>query len=153
MTADTLAPREDRGRHDPAAPARHDLTASASPAPQPNLSLRGDGGADGSTKADGTSFKDVRDGDLGTAWSPVGRTGEIAVKWQTPVTLSRIKIRETAAAIVTWQVRDHDSGSILATGTGAGTITFKPVTLRKIAFVILSATSTPRVAEFETFVS
>jgi hypothetical protein len=120
---------------------------------EPNLSLRADGEADGSTKAQGRSFKDVRDGSLSTFWSPVGVTGEISIKWPVPVTLSRIRIREAPGGgrIRAWQVRNHDNDAVLASGTGAGVITFAPVALRKITFVVLGADGTPRVAEYETF--
>ena len=127
---------------------------SKRPAPPagPNLSLRADGEADGSTKAQGRSFKDVRDGDLGTFWSPIGTTGEISIKWPVPVSVSRIRIREASGGgrIGSWQVRNHDNNAVLAAGDGAGTITFAPVSLRKITFVILAADGTPRVAEYET---
>jgi hypothetical protein len=131
---------------------------SKRPAPEPttgpNLSLRADGDADGSTKAEGTRFNDVRDGDLSSFWSPTRTTGEISVKWPVPVKLSRIEIREAPGdgRIRAWQLRNHtDDGAILASGTGAGVITFAPVSLRKITFVILSANGTPRVAEYRTF--
>ena len=129
-------------------------TPSKRPTPSagPNLSLRADGEADGSTKAQGRSFKDVRDGDLGTFWSPIGTTGEISIKWPVPVSVSRIRIREASGGgrIGSWQVRNHDDNAVLAAGNGAGTITFAPVSLRKITFVILAADGTPRVAEYET---
>ena len=129
-------------------------TPSKRPTPPagPNLSLRADGEADGSTKAQGRSFKDVRDGDLGTFWSPIGTTGEISIKWPVPVTVSRIRIREAPGGgrIGAWQVRNHDNDALLATGDGAGTIAFAPVSLRKITFVILGADGMPRVAEYET---
>ncbi|MCA2212047.1 hypothetical protein [Jidongwangia harbinensis] len=49
-------------------------------------------------------------------------------------------------------MRNHDDDdAILASGTGAGEITFRPVALRKITFVVLSANGTPRVAEYRTF--
>ncbi|WP_285688582.1 hypothetical protein [Actinoplanes sp. NBRC 103695] len=127
-------------------------TRPATPPAAPNQSLRDDGGADGSTKAQGRSFKDVRDGDLGTFWSPVGATGEISVKWTVPVPVSRIRIRESGdRRIGNWQVRNHDNDAVLASGSGAGVITFRAVTLRKITFVILGSRGTPRVAEYETF--
>ena len=123
------------------------------PSTGPNLSLRADGDADGSSKEDGTRFNDVRDGDLASFWSPTGVTGEISVKWPVPVKLSRIEIREAPGGgrIRAWQVRHHDNDAVLASGTGAGVITFPPVTLRKSTFVILSASGTPRVAEYRTF--
>ena len=125
------------------------------PAPEPpNLSLVVAGAdADGSTKATGSRFNNVRDGDLTTFWSPIGVTGEISEKWPVPQTVGRITVREApgGGTIRAWQVRDHDADRILASGNGAGVITFTPVTLRKITFVVLSATGTPRVAEYETF--
>jgi hypothetical protein len=118
----------------------------------PNLSLGAD--SDGSSKAADTSFGNVQDGSLATFWSPKGTTtGEISIKWGSSVTLSRINIREASGGgtIRSWRVRNYDTGTVLATGSGAGTITFARTTLRKITFEILSATGVPRVAEFETF--
>ncbi|PRY20571.1 hypothetical protein [Pseudosporangium ferrugineum] len=128
-------------------------TYTPPPPSGPNLSLRYDGGADGSSKAYGRSFKDVRDGNMGTFWSPIGTTGEISVKWTSPVTLSRIRIREAPGGgrIGSWRLRNHDNGAILASGNGAGTITFGRVTLRKITFIVLDAAGTPRVGEYETY--
>ncbi|WP_017606150.1 polysaccharide lyase family 1 protein [Nocardiopsis alkaliphila] len=117
-----------------------------------NLSLGA--GADGSSKASGTSYGDVIDGDTNTYWSPNGSTGRISVKWGSSTTVSTINIREAAGAegnIGSWRVVDHDAGTTLATGSGAGVITFAPRTLRKINFEITSSNGTPRVAEFETY--
>ncbi|NYH50675.1 pectate lyase [Nocardiopsis arvandica] len=117
-----------------------------------NLSLGA--GADGSGKASGTSYGNVVDGDMGTYWSPDGSTGRVSVKWDSNATVSAINIREAAGAegnIGSWRVVDHDTGAVLATGSGAGAITFDPTTLRKIDFVITGSNGTPRVAEFETY--
>jgi pectate lyase len=119
-----------------------------------NLSIGA--GSDGSSKASGTSYGNVRDGDMSTYWSPVGTTGDISIKWDSPLTVSRVVIREASGAqgrIGSWQLLDYDAGVVLASGSGAGTITFAPTTLRKITFRITSASSTPRVAEFETYAS
>jgi pectate lyase len=151
--AKTSATRPPATRRPPTRPpATRAPSKRPSPPAGPNLSLRADGEADGSTKAQGRSFKDVRDGDLGTFWSPIGTTGEISIKWPVPVPVSRIRIREAAGGgrIGAWQVRNHDDDALLAAGDGAGTITFAPVSLRKITFVILAADGTPRVAEYET---
>jgi hypothetical protein len=117
----------------------------------PNLSIGAE--SDGSSKADGTSFGDVRDGDLSTFWSPTGSTGDVSIKRSAPFTVSRIIIRETSGggAIRSWRVLNHDSGRVLATGTAARVITFSRTSLRKITFQILSASGSPRVAEFQTF--
>lgn len=133
-------------------PPRTTTPTAKPPVPPPNLSLRGDGGADGSTKAERRSFKDVRDGDLETFWSPVGETGEISVKWPVPVTVGRIVIRERGERrIGGWQVRNHDNDALLASGSGAGEIRFRAVALRKVTFVIVGSDGTPRVAEYEAF--
>ncbi|MEU9951157.1 pectate lyase, partial [Streptomyces sp. NPDC047939] len=91
------------------------------PTPDPtgtNLSVGA--GADGSSKADGTSYGNVRDGDLSTYWSPAGATGSVSVKWGTATSVSSVKIREasgSAGSIGTWKVLNGDTGAVLATGT------------------------------------
>ncbi|WP_327589849.1 polysaccharide lyase family 1 protein [Nonomuraea sp. NBC_00507] len=134
-------------------------TPSATPTPSTtstpggtNLSIGA--GSDGSSKADGTSYGNVRDGNLSTYWSPVGSTGDISIKWSSAKTVSRIIIREasgSAGAIGSWQVTNGGTGAVLASGSGAGAITFVPTSLSKITFKITSSTGTPRVAEFETY--
>ncbi len=117
-----------------------------------NLSLGA--GSDGSSKAGGTSYGDVRDGDMGTYWSPNGTTGRISIKWSGDTTVSSIVIREAAGSegtIGSWRVVDHHRGDVLATGDGAGAITFASTSLRKINFEITGASGTPKVAEFETY--
>ncbi|MER7546369.1 pectate lyase [Actinomadura sp.] len=117
-----------------------------------NLSIGA--GSDGSSKASGTSYGNVRDGDMSTYWSPNGSTGSISIKWGSATTVSKINIREAADAvgnIGSWQVLDHDTGAVLASGSGAGVIAFSPVSLRKITFNITGSNGTPRVAEFETY--
>ncbi len=111
----------------------------SSPAPsQPsgtNLSIGA--GSDGSSKASGTGYGNVRDGDLSTYWSPAGATGSISIKWGSATTVSRIVIREAAGAtgaIRSWRVLHHATGAVLATGTGAGVITFPATSLTKITF-------------------
>ena len=117
-----------------------------------NLSIGA--GSDGSSKASGTSYGDVRDGNMSTAWSPAGSTGSISIKWDSATSVSRINIREASGSVGTirnWRAVNHDTGAVLASGTGAGVITFAATTLRKITFEITSSTGTPRVAEFETY--
>ncbi|GAA5185398.1 polysaccharide lyase family 1 protein [Rugosimonospora acidiphila] len=131
-------------------------TASPTTAPtQPsgtNLSIGA--GSDGSGKASGTSYGNVQDGNLSTYWSPTGSTGYISIKWSAAKTVSRINIREASGAtglIGSWQVLNADTGAVLASGSGAGAITFPSTSLKKITFKINSSTGTPRVAEFETY--
>ncbi|WP_091090853.1 right-handed parallel beta-helix repeat-containing protein [Micromonospora nigra] len=119
-----------------------------------NLSIGA--GSDGSSKASGTSYGNVRDGDMSTYWSPSGSTGRISIKWGSATTVATINIREAAGAvgnIRAWRVVNNDNGAVLATGSGAGVITFTPTSLDKINFEITSSTGTPRVAEFETYSS
>ncbi|GGW91479.1 pectate lyase [Streptomyces malachitofuscus] len=117
-----------------------------------NLSIGA--GSDGSSKADGTSYGNVRDGDMSTYWSPSGSTGSVSVKWGSATTVSKVDIREAAGSegrIGSYRVINHDTGAVLASGSGAGVIGFAPTSLKKITFEITSSSGTPRVAEFETY--
>ncbi|MCK9794236.1 right-handed parallel beta-helix repeat-containing protein [Isoptericola sp. 4D.3] len=117
-----------------------------------NLSLGA--GSDGSSKADGTSFGNVRDGDLSTYWSPSGTTGRVSIKWASPTTVSQVNIVETAGTkgtIGSWRLVDHGTGDVLASGSGAGVATFPSTSLSKLSYEITSASGTPQVAEFETY--
>ncbi|WP_374728253.1 pectate lyase family protein [Catenuloplanes atrovinosus] len=119
-----------------------------------NLSLSG--GADGSSKASGTSYGNVKDGSMTTYWSPSGTTGSISVKWSSATSVARISIREASGAtglIGAYRVLDGDTGAVLATGSGAGTISFGATSTKKITFEITGASGTPRVAEFEAYAS
>ncbi|MFI5896790.1 polysaccharide lyase family 1 protein [Actinoplanes sp. NPDC051513] len=118
-----------------------------------NLSIGA--GSDGSSKASGTSYGDVRDASMTTYWSPNGSTGYISIKWSSATTVSRINIREASggAAIGSWRVLNGDTGAVLKTGSGSGVITFTSTSLKKVTFDILSASGTPRVGEFETYAS
>ncbi|QOC91419.1 pectate lyase family protein [Micromonospora craniellae] len=117
-----------------------------------NLSIGA--GSDGSSKASGTSYGDVRDGNMSTAWSPSGTTGSISIKWDAAKRISRVNIREASGAVGNvrgWRLLNHDNGAVLASGTTAGVISFSATTLRKVTFEITSASGTPRIAEFETY--
>jgi pectate lyase len=119
-----------------------------------NLSIGA--GADGSSKASGTSYGNVRDGDMATYWSPAGATGSISIKWSAATAVSRINIREasgSAGSIGSWRVLNGDTGAVLTTGTGAGVITFSRTSAKKITFDITGSSGAPRVAEFETYAS
>ena len=68
--------------------------------------------------------------------------------------MSKVNIREASGAvgnIGAWKVVNNDTGAVLATGDGAGLISFGATSLKKINFEITSASGTPRVAEFETY--
>src|SRR5689334_14332108 len=59
-----------------------------------NLSLGA--GADGSSKAGGTSYGNVKDGNTGTYWSPSSATGYVSVKWSSATTVSSAVIRQAS---------------------------------------------------------
>ncbi|MFC9699627.1 polysaccharide lyase family 1 protein [Streptomyces sp. NPDC056943] len=133
-------------------------TASTPTTPAPtqssgtNLSIGA--GSDGSGKADGTSYGNVRDSDLSTYWSPAGTTGSVSIKWGSPTAVSRVVVKEAAGAtgrIGAWRLLDADTGAVLSSGSGAGVVTFARTALSKITFEITGASATPRVAEFETY--
>jgi pectate lyase len=131
---------------------------STSPSPsasQPsgtNLSIGA--GADGSSKASGTSYGNVRDGNLSTIWSPSGATGDISIKWGSATTVSKINIREASgSSIGNYQVLNGATGAVLKSGTGGGVITFTATSTTKITFKITSSSGTPKIAEFETYAS
>lgn len=136
-----------------------DPTDPTEPSPDPtdppsgtNLSVGA--GADGSSKASGTSYGNVRDGDMGTYWSPAGTTGSVSVKWSSPTTVAKVAVREAAGsegAIRSYRLVDHGTGAVLATGSGAGVTSFPAVSLTKITLEITGASGTPKVAEFETY--
>ncbi|MFB7370159.1 polysaccharide lyase family 1 protein [Streptomyces sp. NPDC056222] len=117
-----------------------------------NLSIGA--GSDGSSKASGTSYGNVRDGDMSTYWSPAGSTGAISIKWGSAVSVSAITVREASGsvgAIGSWRVVNADTGTVLASGSGAGASTFPRTSLSKVTFEITGSTGTPKIAEFETY--
>ncbi|MFD0148184.1 pectate lyase family protein [Streptomyces sp. NPDC055721] len=127
-------------------------TAAPTQSSGTNLSIGA--GSDGSGKADGTSYGNVRDGDPSTYWSPAGTTGSVSIKWGSPTAVSRVVVKEAAGAtgrIGAWRLLDADTGAVLSSGSGAGVVTFARTTLSKITFEITGASATPRVAEFETY--
>jgi len=117
-----------------------------------NLSLGG--GADGSSKASGTSYGNVKDGNTGTYWAPGSTTGYVSVKWGSATTVSSAVIRQASGggSISAWRLLNADSGAVLASGSGSpSTISFSSTSLKKLTFDITSASSAPRIAEFETY--
>ncbi|MEU0289806.1 pectate lyase [Streptomyces sp. NPDC006147] len=138
----------DPGPTDPGEPTEPGPT---DPPAGTNLSLGA--GADGSSKASGTSYGNVIDGSTSTYWSPSGTTGSVSVKWGSATTVSKVGIRTASGSgtIGAYRVLNNDTGAVLASGSGAGVIGFSPVSLKKITFEITSASGTPRIAEFETY--
>ncbi|MFE2020390.1 polysaccharide lyase family 1 protein [Streptomyces sp. NPDC059499] len=141
---------------DPTTPTPDPTTPTPDPTQPSGTNLSIGAGADGSSKASGTSFGNVRDGNLSTFWSPAGSTGSVSVKWSSATTVARINIREasgSAGSIGSWRVLNGDTGAVLKSGTGAGAITVPSTSLSKITFEITGSTGTPKVAEFETYAS
>ncbi|MFC7480930.1 discoidin domain-containing protein [Luedemannella flava] len=117
-----------------------------------NLSLGA--GADGSSKASGTSYGNVIDGNTSTYWAPSGSTGTISVKWGSATTVASVVIKQASGggSISAWRLVNHDSGSVLTSGSGSpSTINFSSTSLKKISFEITGASGAPRIAEFETY--
>jgi hypothetical protein len=138
----------------PTTPTPGPTTPTPGPTPPTGTNLSIGAGSDGSSKASGTGYGNVRDGDLSTYWSPAGATGDISIKWGSATTVSRITIREAsgaAGAVGSWQVLNHGTGAVLASGSGAGVISFAATSLTKITFRITGSSGTPRIAEFETY--
>ena len=138
----------------PTSPTPVPTTPTPGPTQPSGTNLSIGAGSDGTSKASGTGYGNVRDGDPATFWSPAGATGAISIKWGAATTVSRIVIREaagSAGSIGSWQVINHGTGAVLASGTGAGVITFAATSLTKITFNITGSTGTPKVAEFETY--
>jgi pectate lyase len=139
----------------PTTPTQNPTTPTQSPTQPGGTNLSIGAGADGSSKASGTSYGSVLDGDMSTYWSPAGTTGRVSVKWSSAKTVSAVTIREASGAtglIGSWQVVNNDTGAVLASGNGvSGSITFAATSMSKINFVITSASGTPRIAEFETY--
>lgn len=112
--------------------------------------------SDGSSKASGSSYGNVKDGDLSTYWSPNGTTGRISVK-NLSSAFNQVIITEAAGSegtIQSWQLVNHDDGQVLGSGTTVpASIDFAEISASKLNFEILSATATPKVAEFEIYLS
>jgi pectate lyase len=131
-------------------------TASATSAPGvpagTNLSLGA--GTDGSSKAAGTSFGNVRDGKAGTFWSPNGATGDVSIKWATATKVARVNIVQAAgSSIGSYQILNGTTGAVLKSGTGGGVITIPATSLTKLTFKITTSSGTPKIAELETYAS
>lgn len=116
-----------------------------------NLALSAD--ADGSSKASGTSYGNVKDGDTSSYWSPSGSTGRISIK-NLNTTINAVRIVETSSSgtITSWTLESHDTGATLASGSSVpDVIEFSDVSLSKVSFYINGASGTPQISEFEVY--
>ncbi|WP_111979394.1 pectate lyase family protein [Algibacillus agarilyticus] len=108
-------------------------------------------GVDGSSKASGSSYGNVIDGDTSTYWSPSSTTGTINIK-NLNTTVNAARILQVSNRITSWSLVNYDTGSTLASGSSVpDVITFNDVNLGKLSFVIHSASGTPQIAEFEVY--
>lgn len=118
-----------------------------------NLALSGD--ADGSSKGGGTSYGNVRDGDLSSYWSPSSTSGQrVSVKGLSG-NFNTVIIRELNGATTSWRLVNNDNGTVLASGSSLGServITgFGTLAANKINLMIDSASSAPQIAEIEVY--
>ncbi|MFD7947889.1 polysaccharide lyase family 1 protein [Streptomyces sp. NPDC059744] len=138
----------------PTTPTPDPTTPTPDPTQPSGTNLSIGAGSDGSGKAGGTSFGNVRDGDMSTYWSPAGSTGSISIKWASATAVSRINIREaqgSEGSIGSWRVINGDTGAVLTSGSGVGVITVPRTSLSKITFEITSSTGTPKIAVNESY--
>lgn len=130
---------------------------SAAPVPEPHggANLSSGGGADGTSKADGTSYGNVKDGDLNTYWQPESASGErISVKFNSPISVNSIIVREPTNTVTSWRLVNHDNGAEITRGDYLGNervITFSPVILSKLNLMIDAAGSAPMISEIEVY--
>ena len=142
---------------DPDADPAHARPDQPHPTPTPptgtNLSIGA--GADGSSKASGTSYGNVhrRQPEHLLVAGRLDRHDLGQVGLARPRCRRSTSVRRPAppAASGPGSVLNNDNGAVLATGSGAGVISFTATSLSKINFEITSSSATPRVAEFETY--
>ncbi|MEV4278837.1 pectate lyase family protein [Actinoplanes xinjiangensis] len=138
----------------PTASASPSASATASPTATGGVNLSIGAGADGSSKAGGTSYGNVKDGKPATFWAPNGATGDVSIKWPAATKVSRVVIVEASGSTIgAYQVINGATGAVLASGTGGGTISFPAVSTTKLTLKITNSTGTPRIAELQTFAS
>ncbi|GIX21899.1 MAG: hypothetical protein KatS3mg121_0682 [Gammaproteobacteria bacterium] len=112
-------------------------------------------GADGSSKASGTSYGNVVDGNPSTYWQPTSASGQrISVK-NFNAAFNTVVIRELNGATRAWRLVNNDTGAVLASGTTLGSAAviggFGTVSMSKVNLMIDSAVSPPQIAEFELY--
>ncbi|WP_444665247.1 pectate lyase family protein [Cellulomonas sp. CW35] len=126
-------------------------TSNPTPGGQ-NLSIGA--GADGSSKASGTSYGNVVDGNRSTYWSPGGSTGTVSVKWSSATTISSVVVVEASGAtgrLGSWNLVNADTGGVLTSGSGAGVVTFPTTSLKKVSLQVTGSNGVPQIAELETY--
>lgn len=123
-----------------------------------NLAVTGPGvGADGSGKASGTSYGDVKDANLQSYWQAPGNNGQrVSLKWSSAVSANQVILREQGNNVTGWRLVNNDNGAVLASGSSIGsnrTVNFGTVSTKKLNLEILSARTAARIAEFEVYLN
>ncbi len=131
-------------------------TVMATSAHANNLALNGPGAAaDGSSKASGTSYGDVKDGNLQSYWQPSSNNNQrVSVKWNSAISFNQVVLREVGNNITSWRLVNNDNGNQIASGTSVGSnrvVDFNTVNAKKVNLEILTASGAPRIAEFEVY--
>lgn len=120
--------------------------------PEENLATEG---ADGSSKAVGSSYANVNDGNLESYWEPLLASDErISVKWASAVTFNTVIVREIGDEVTSWSLVNHNTGEELASGTTIGAeleLNVGNVSMTKLNLMIHSANSAPKIAEMEVY--
>ncbi|MFE3516265.1 polysaccharide lyase family 1 protein [Streptomyces sp. NPDC059166] len=136
----------------PTTPNPTDPTPTPDPTQPSGTNLSLTAGADGSSKASGTSYGNVRDGSLSTYWSPSGSTGSVSVKWGSATSVAKVGIRTASGSTLgSWRILNGDTGAVLATGSGAKVVSISKTSLKKLTLDITSTSGTPKIAELETY--
>ena len=117
-----------------------------------NLAL--EAGADGSSKASGSSYGNVNDGDPGSYWQPRSDANEaVSIKRMAP--FDTVVIRELNDATRSWRLVNHESGEVLASGGRLGPRTvvadLGTQDIYKLTLEILDASTPPQIAEIELY--
>ncbi|GAB4427699.1 MAG: hypothetical protein OHK0039_46100 [Bacteroidia bacterium] len=120
-----------------------------------NLAISGPGaGSDGSSKASGTSYSNVRDGNAATFWSPTSTSNQyVTVKWSSSVSSNTIILKEVGNRVTSWRL-ETNAGVVLATGTTIGAqrqVSYTSVSTNKIFLYVLTASAIPQIGEFEVY--
>ncbi|WMS89207.1 pectate lyase family protein [Pleionea litopenaei] len=127
------------------------------PNPEPpndgdNLALNA--GSDGSSEQSGSSYSNVRDGDLNSFWMPRSATQEsISIKRMQP--FNKIIIRERNFATRSWRLIDESNQVTLAAGEQLGPETviqgLPLLSIDKVTLAIDHASKLVQIAEFELY--
>lgn len=110
--------------------------------------------ADGSSKASGSSFNHVRDGNADSFWQAQGKANErISLKRMAP--FNTVVIRERNFATRAWRLVNEANGTVLASGSQLGLETvlsgFGALNIDRLSLYIDQATKPVQISEFELY--